>query len=97
MLPLVEIPPTVKKYAEGYQDLYWEVPFPSKLDLACDLIDRAVARGYRYPVVMDSWYTCRQVCQHIAGKNMIYVGTLQPEAGVYLKGKWVCLRVGSNT
>ena len=22
MLPLVEIPPTVKKYAEGYQDLF---------------------------------------------------------------------------
>lgn len=70
----------------------WQVPFPSKLDLACELIDWAVAHGYSYPVVMDSWYTCRQVCAHIAGENMIYVGTLQPDAGVYLKGKWVSLK-----
>lgn len=53
----------------------WQVPFPSKLDLACDLIDWAVEKGYCYPVVMDSGYTCRQVCAHIADKNMIYVGT----------------------
>jgi hypothetical protein len=70
----------------------WQVPYPSKLDLACDLIDWAVERGYRYPVVFDSWYTCRQVCEHIAGKNMIYVGTVEPDDGVYLKGKWVSIQ-----
>ena len=70
----------------------WEVPFPSKLDLACDLIDWAVEQGYRYPVVMDSWYTCRQFCEHIAGKNMIYVGTVEPDDGIYLKGKWVSIK-----
>jgi hypothetical protein len=66
----------------------WQIPYPSKLDLACDLIDWAVEKGYDYPVVIDSWYTCRQVCSHIAGKNMIYVGTVGPDDGVYLKGKW---------
>lgn len=66
----------------------WDVPYPSKLDLACELIDWAVAEGYNYPVVFDSWYTCRQVCQHIASKNMIYVGTVEPHDGVYWHGKW---------
>ena len=70
----------------------WQVPFPSKLDLACDLVDWAVEKGYSGPVVMDSWYTCRQVCEHIAGKNMIYVGTAEADDNVYLKGKWVSIR-----
>ena len=70
----------------------WPVPYPSKLDLACQLIDWAVAQGYHYPVVMDSWYTCKQVCHHIANKDMIYVGTVEPDDGVYLKGKWVSIK-----
>jgi len=70
----------------------WEVPFPSKLDLACELIDWAVEQGFCYPVVIDSWFTCRQVCEHIAGKNMIYVGTVQPDDGVSLRGKWVSIK-----
>lgn len=37
----------------------WQVPYPSKLDLACDLIDWAVEKGYGYPVVMD-----RGLCAH---------------------------------
>jgi hypothetical protein len=48
-----------------------QVPFPSKLDWACDLIDWALEKGYRYPVVRDSGSTSRQLCEHIAGKNMI--------------------------
>jgi hypothetical protein len=70
----------------------WEIPFPNKLDLACELIDWAVDKGYCYPVVIDSWYTCRQVCEHITSKNMIYVGTVQPDDGVYFKGKWISLK-----
>lgn len=70
----------------------WAGPFPSKLDLACDLIDWAVEPGFFYPVVMDSWYTCRQVCEHITGKQMIYVGTVQPDDGIYLQGKWVSIK-----
>ena len=70
----------------------WPVPYPSKLDLACELIDWAVAQGYNYPVVMDSWYTCKQVCHHIANQGMIYVGTVEPDDGVYLKGQWVSIK-----
>ena len=43
-------------------------------------------------MVIDSWYTCRQVCEHIAGKQMIYVGTAEPDNGISLKGKWVSLK-----
>jgi hypothetical protein len=35
MLPLVEIPPFVKKYAEGYQDLFSSEQFESILDATC--------------------------------------------------------------
>lgn len=70
----------------------WEVPYPSKLDLACELIDWAVAKGYNYPVVFDSWYTCKQVCHHLAHHNMIYVGTVEPDDGVYVQGKWVSIQ-----
>jgi len=80
----------LKRVRRAHPD--WGVPYPSKLDLACDLIDWAVARGYSSPVVIDSWYTCRQVCEHIAGKQMIYVGTAEPDNGIYLKGKWVSLK-----
>jgi hypothetical protein len=75
----------------------WEVPFPSKLTLACELIDWVVEKGYCYPVVMDSWYTCRQVCEHIASKNMIYVGTVEPDDGVYIRGKWVSMGHGNDS
>lgn len=80
----------LKRVRQAHPD--WEVPYPSKLDLACELIDWAVAKGYSYPVIMDSWYTCQQVCHHIANKNMISVGTLQPDDGVYLKGHWVSIQ-----
>jgi hypothetical protein len=80
----------LKRVQKDHPD--WKTPYPSKLDLACELIDWAVAKGYRYPVVMDSWYTCRQVCEHIAGQNLIYVGTVEPDEGVYLKGKWVSIQ-----
>lgn len=69
-----------------------EVPYPSQLDLACELMDWAVAQGYNSPVIFASWYTCKQVCQPIAGKGMIYVGTVEPDDGVYQKGKWVSLK-----
>lgn len=80
----------LKRVRSAHPD--WEVPYPSKLDLACQLIDEAVAQGYTYPVVFDSWYTCQQVCHHIAQKGMIYVGTVEPDSGVYLKGHWVSLQ-----
>jgi len=66
----------------------WEVPYPSKLELACDLIDWAIEHGFRHPVVMDSWYTCRQVCEHIASRGLLYVGTVEPDDGVYRGGRW---------
>jgi hypothetical protein len=80
----------LKRVRQHHPD--WPVPYPSKLDLACELIDWAVAKGYNYPVIFDSWYTCKQVCHHIAKKNMIYVGTVQPDDGVYLKGQWVSIQ-----
>lgn len=69
-----------------------EIPFKNKLDLACELIDWAAEKGYRYPIIMDSWYTVRQVCEHIANKNLIYVGTVKPESTVYFRGKWVTVQ-----
>jgi hypothetical protein len=69
----------------------WQTPYPSKLDLACELIDGAIQRGYRHPVVIDRWYTCRQVCQHIESKQMLYVGTVEPEDGIYKGGKWLSI------
>jgi hypothetical protein len=80
----------LKRVRSAHPD--WEVPYPSKLDLACQLIDWAVAKGYTYPVVFDSWYTCKQVWHHIAQKGMIDVGTVEPDDGVYLKGQWVSLK-----
>ncbi|MBI3300688.1 MAG: transposase, partial [Deltaproteobacteria bacterium] len=65
----------------------WSVPYASKLDLACQLIDWAVAQGYHYPVVIDSWYTCKQLCDPSANPGLIYVGTVEPDDGVYLRGQ----------
>ncbi len=70
----------------------WEIPFPTKLDLACELIDQVVEKGYRYPVVMDSWFTCEQVCGHITGKNMSYVGTVQPGDLVRDRADWITVK-----
>lgn len=76
----------------GQEHTDWQIPYPSKMDLACELIDWAFERGYRSPIVFDSWYTCRQVCEHIANKKMIYVGTLDQDEAVYYKGKWVSVK-----
>jgi len=56
--------------------------------LACDLIDWAIEHGFHHPVVLDSWYTCRQLCEHIAARGLLYVGTVQPDDGVYRGGRW---------
>jgi hypothetical protein len=68
----------------------WPVPFPSKL--AGDLVDWAVEKGYSGPGVRDSGYTGRPVCEHMAGQNMIYVGTAEADDNVYLQGKWVAIK-----
>jgi len=80
----------LRRVAREHPD--WDVPYPSKLQLACRLIDWAVAHGFRHPVVMDSWYTCREVCQHIAARGLLYVGTVQPDDGLYRGGSWQSLQ-----
>jgi hypothetical protein len=80
----------LKRVRRAHPD--WKDPFPSKVDLAGELIDGAVEKGSRYPLVMDSWYTCRQVCSQVAGKDMIYVGTVEPDEGVYIRGPWIWIK-----
>ena len=80
----------LKRARQAHPD--WEVPFPTKLDLACDLIDEAVAKGFRYPVVMDSWFTCAQVCQHLNDKKLSYVGTVQPADLVRDRADWISVQ-----
>jgi len=69
-------------------------PYPSQLDVACQLIAGAVAQGDTYPVVFDRWYRCQPVGHQMANQGLISVGTVEPDNGVSLKGHWVSLQDG---
>jgi SRSO17 transposase len=62
--------------------------YKTKLDLGCELIDWAVEQGYKQTVVMDSWYTCKQVCEHISSKGLEWIGTVDEDEGIYWQGSW---------
>lgn len=62
--------------------------YPTKIQLACQLVDWAVQRGFGQPFVFDSWYTCKELCQHIARKAREWIGTVHDDEGIYWRGKW---------
>jgi len=62
--------------------------YPTKIQLACRLVDWAVERGFVQPFVFDSWYTCKQLCQHIAQAGRDWIGTVDASEGIYWRGKW---------
>lgn len=65
--------------------------FPSKLQLACRLVDWAVEHGFTQPFVFDSWYTCKELCQHITGCGRDWIGTVDGSEGIYWRGGWQSL------
>jgi hypothetical protein len=62
--------------------------YPSKIQLACQLVDWAVGRKWYQPFVFDSWFTCKELCQHIAAANRDWIGTVHEDEGIYWRGKW---------
>ncbi|MFN0123078.1 MAG: transposase [Blastocatellia bacterium] len=62
--------------------------FPSKIQLACRLVDWADEHGFYQPYVFDSWYTCKELCQHISQKGRDWIGTTDASDGIYWRGKW---------
>lgn len=62
--------------------------YPSKIQLACRLVDWAVERGFYQPFVFDSWYTCKELCQHISFRKREWIGTTDASDGIYWRGKW---------
>lgn len=62
--------------------------FPTKINLACALVEWAIAKGLRLPFVFDSWYTVKELCDHISLNNCIYVGTVDKGEGIYWEGAW---------
>jgi hypothetical protein len=58
----------LKRVRRAHPD--WKVPFPSKVDLAGELIDGAVEKGSRYPLVMDSTTVLKKA--GIFRSNMLY-------------------------
>ncbi len=62
--------------------------YPSKIQLACRLVDWAVEHGFNQPFVFDSWYTCKDLCQHIKSRERQWIGTTDASDGIYWRGKW---------
>jgi hypothetical protein len=62
--------------------------FPTKIQLACRLVDWAVAHEFRQPFVFDSWYTCHELCQYITSSERDWIGTTDIDEGIYWQGKW---------
>jgi DDE superfamily endonuclease len=65
--------------------------YPSKIQLACRLVDWAVEHGFSQPFVFDSWYTCQELCQHIRGREREWIGTTDASEGIYWGGHWQSL------
>jgi hypothetical protein len=62
--------------------------YPTKIQLACQLVDWAVNHGWHQPFVFDSWFTCKELCQHINQHNRDWIGTVHEDEGIYWRGKW---------
>lgn len=62
--------------------------YPTKIRLACRLVDWAVKRGWSQPIVFDSWFTCKELCQHIDRHKRDWIGTVHEDEGIYWRGEW---------
>jgi hypothetical protein len=62
--------------------------YPNKIQLACQLVDWAVSKGWHQPFVFDSWFTCKEFCQHIDQAKRDWIGTVHEDEGIYWRGKW---------
>jgi hypothetical protein len=62
--------------------------FPSKIQLACRLVDWAVEHEFTQPFVFDSWYTCKELCGHIQSCGREWIGTVDGTEGIYWYGRW---------
>jgi hypothetical protein len=62
--------------------------YPTKIRLACRLVDWAVANGWRQVIVFDSYFTCKELCQHIQAHQLDWIGTVDESDGIYWQGKW---------
>jgi hypothetical protein len=59
--------------------------------LACQLVDWAVEHEFTQPFVFDSWYTCKELCQHITSRGRDWIGTVDGSEGIYWQGRWQSL------
>jgi DDE superfamily endonuclease len=62
--------------------------YPTKIQLACRLVDWAVKNGWRQVYVFDSYYTCKELCQHIQSHQQDWIGTVDESEGIYWRGSW---------
>ena len=62
--------------------------FKSKLTLACDLIDEALALGIQFSdVLFDNWYFKSQVIQHAEARNLTWISEAAVDTIFFYKGK----------
>jgi len=66
--------------------------FRSKVDLAVEILESAVALGSGVTVLMDSWYACRRILNRVAIQGWRYVAAVKTNRRLYVDDRLTTVR-----
>lgn len=66
--------------------------FRSKVDLAVEILESAVALGSDVTALMDSWYACRRILNRVAIQGWRYVAAIKANRRIYVDDRSTTVR-----
>jgi hypothetical protein len=83
----IKIPDNIKLYGSKKKCEEKKIPFKTKIDLACEIIDEHTPFTKQTIMHWDSWYTCSEVVKHCKDKGYCWIGDIKSNRVVYYGGE----------
>ncbi|WP_343379369.1 transposase [Candidatus Bathycorpusculum sp.] len=83
----IKIPDNIKLYGSKKKCEQKKVPFKTKIELACEIIDEHTPLTKQTIMHWDSWYTCSEVVKHCKDRGYRWIGDIKSNRVVYYQGE----------
>jgi len=83
----IKIPDNIKLYGSKKKCEQKNVPFKTKIDFACEIIDEHTPLTKQTIIHWDSWYMCREVVEHCKNHGYRWIGDIKSNRVVYYRGE----------
>jgi len=87
----IKIPDNIKLYGNKTKCEQKNIPFKTKIELACEIIDEHVPLTKQTVIHWDSWYMCKDVVEHCQTRGYRWVGDIKRNRVVYFQDERLSL------